>query len=386
MAFGQFVVRGNFVVGAVVFIILTIVNFIVISKGSERVAEVAARFTLDAMPGKQMSIDADLRSGALEMEDGKRKRRDLERESQLFGAMDGAMKFVKGDAIAGIIITVVNIVGGLIIGVMQHNLSIGDAAKKYTLLTIGDGLVGMIPAILISTAAGIIVTRVGGEEEGSNLGKGLRHAADRVPARHRHRRRHAGGAGPGPRSPHRALRRSGRRGRHLGLHDAPQGEGGRPQPHPQRGRERRIHRHARPGARRGDVAFAHRAGAQASGKPGLRDVRADGDPHRAGGLRRAGAVRGLAPGQRPLPLRADPVHARRALRGAGRSLPRRARARQSQPSSRRLPDPDQRSAGGDGPGHPGPHPGERHGGAPGACSAWTPTRRSTPPRASRRRG
>ncbi len=170
-AFGQFVVRGNFVVGAVIFVILVIVNFIVISKGSERVAEVAARFTLDAMPGKQMSIDADLRSGAIDMEEGKRKRRDLERESALFGAMDGAMKFVKGDAIAGIIITVVNIVGGLIIGVMQKGMPIGDAAKKYTLLTIGDGLVGMIPAILISTSAGIIVTRVAGEEEGAHLGK-----------------------------------------------------------------------------------------------------------------------------------------------------------------------------------------------------------------------
>ncbi|MGA9521013.1 MAG: type III secretion system export apparatus subunit SctV [Myxococcaceae bacterium] len=170
-AFGNFVVQGNFVVGAVIFIILVIVNFIVISKGSERVAEVAARFTLDAMPGKQMSIDADLRSGAIEMEDGKRKRRDLERESSLFGAMDGAMKFVKGDAIASIIVTVVNIVGGLVIGVMQKGMPIGDAAKKYTLLTIGDGLVGMIPALLISTAAGIIVTRVGGDEEGAHLGK-----------------------------------------------------------------------------------------------------------------------------------------------------------------------------------------------------------------------
>jgi type III secretion protein V len=170
-AFGNFVVRGNFVVGAVIFIILVIVNFIVISKGSERVAEVAARFTLDAMPGKQMSIDADLRSGAIDMDEGKRKRRDLERESSLFGAMDGAMKFVKGDAIAGIIVTVVNIVGGLIIGVMQRGMPIADAAKKYTLLTIGDGLVGMIPAILISTAAGLIVTRVSGDEEGAHLGK-----------------------------------------------------------------------------------------------------------------------------------------------------------------------------------------------------------------------
>jgi type III secretion protein V len=170
-AFGNFVARGNFVVGGIIFVILVIVNFIVIAKGSERVSEVAARFTLDAMPGKQMSIDADLRAGSIDMDEGKRKRRDLERESQLFGAMDGAMKFVKGDAIAGIIITVVNIIGGLAIGVAQKGMSVGDAAKKYALLTIGDGLVGMIPAILISTAAGIIVTRVGGEEEGAHLGK-----------------------------------------------------------------------------------------------------------------------------------------------------------------------------------------------------------------------
>ena len=131
----------------------------------------AARFTLDAMPGKQMSIDADMRAGSIDQDQGKKKRRDLERESQLFGAMDGAMKFVKGDAIASIIITVINIVGGLIIGVTQKGMSAGDAAQKYTLLTIGDGLVGMIPAILISTCAGILVTRVGGEEEGAHLGK-----------------------------------------------------------------------------------------------------------------------------------------------------------------------------------------------------------------------
>ncbi|MCP3097632.1 type III secretion system export apparatus subunit SctV [Myxococcus sp. K15C18031901] len=173
VAFGNFVVQGNFVVGAILFIILVIVNFIVISKGSERVAEVAARFTLDAMPGKQMSIDADLRAGSIDQDQGKKKRRDLERESQLFGAMDGAMKFVKGDAIASIIITVVNIVGGLVIGVTQKGMSAADAAQKYTLLTIGDGLVGMIPAILVSTCAGIIVTRVGGEEEGAHLGKDM---------------------------------------------------------------------------------------------------------------------------------------------------------------------------------------------------------------------
>jgi type III secretion protein V len=172
-AFGNFVARGNFVVGGIIFVILVVVNFIVIAKGSERVSEVAARFTLDAMPGKQMSIDADLRAGSIDVEEGKRKRRDLERESQLFGAMDGAMKFVKGDAIAGIIITVVNVVGGLAIGVAQKGMDVGDAAKKYSLLTIGDGLVGMIPAILISTAAGIIVTRVGGEEEGAHLGKDI---------------------------------------------------------------------------------------------------------------------------------------------------------------------------------------------------------------------
>src|SRR4029077_7084573 len=134
-AFGNFVARGNFVVGGIIFIILVVVNFIVIAKGSERVAKVAARFHLDAMPGKQMSIDADLRAGSIDMDEGKRKRRDLERESQLFGAMDGAMKFVKGDAIASIIITVINIVGGLIIGVMQKGMEVGAAAQKYSLLT-----------------------------------------------------------------------------------------------------------------------------------------------------------------------------------------------------------------------------------------------------------
>ncbi|MCL2012556.1 MAG: type III secretion system export apparatus subunit SctV [Cystobacterineae bacterium] len=181
VAFGNFVAAGNFVVGAIVFIILVIVNFLVIAKGSERVSEVGARFTLDAMPGKQMSIDADMRGGVIDTEEGKRRRRDLERESALMGAMDGAMKFVKGDAIANIIVTVVNIVGGLAIGVMQKGMGIDAAARKYTLLTIGDGLVGMIPAILISTAAGIIVTRVGGEEEGTHLGKDVTTQLTRYP-------------------------------------------------------------------------------------------------------------------------------------------------------------------------------------------------------------
>jgi type III secretion protein V len=169
-SFGNFVVAGNLVVGAVIFLILMLINFIVIAKGSERVSEVAARFTLDAMPGKQMSIDADLRAGAIEMEEGRTRRRNLERESQLFGSMDGAMKFVKGDAIAGIIITVINIVGGIIIGVAMNDMPAGEAAAKYTMLTIGDGLVSAIPGLLISVSAGLIVTRVPGEVEGRNLG------------------------------------------------------------------------------------------------------------------------------------------------------------------------------------------------------------------------
>src|SRR5690554_5414472 len=139
-AFGDFVVQGNFVVGAVIFLILTLIQFLVIAKGSERVSEVAARFTLDAMPGKQMSIDADLRAGAFDLDEARRRRALVQRESQLYGAMDGAMKFVKGDAIAGIIMTAINIVAGMIIGVMQLEMSAGDAAQVYTLLTIGDGL------------------------------------------------------------------------------------------------------------------------------------------------------------------------------------------------------------------------------------------------------
>ncbi len=172
-SFGQFVVRGNYVVGAVVFLILTLIQFIVITKGAERVAEVAARFALDAMPGKQMAIDADLRAGAMDLEEGRRRRRALERESQLFGAMDGALKFVKGDAIAGIVIAGVNIVAGLIVGVAQRGMEIGPAAQTYTLLTIGDGLVSQIPALLCSVAAGLVVTRVASDEEGGNLGRDI---------------------------------------------------------------------------------------------------------------------------------------------------------------------------------------------------------------------
>ncbi|MEW4561559.1 type III secretion system export apparatus subunit SctV [Bremerella sp. JC770] len=172
--FGDFVVAGNLVVGAVIFLIITIVQFMVIAKGSERVAEVAARFTLDAMPGKQMSIDADMRAGVIDIEQARERRAQLAKESQLYGAMDGAMKFVKGDAIAGIIITCVNIIGGLVIGITMNGMSVYDALKTYSILTIGDGLVSQIPALLISITAGIIVTRVTSEDSpalGGDIGQ-----------------------------------------------------------------------------------------------------------------------------------------------------------------------------------------------------------------------
>jgi type III secretion protein V len=172
-AFGRFVVQGNYIVGAVIFLILAIIQFIVIAKGSERVAEVGARFVLDAMPGKQMAIDAELRSGGIDATEAKRRRRALERESQFYGAMDGAMKFVKGDVIASFIITIINIAGGLSIGVLQRNLELGVALKRYGLLTIGDGLVSQIPALVIATAAGILVTRVASEDAERPLGAEL---------------------------------------------------------------------------------------------------------------------------------------------------------------------------------------------------------------------
>ncbi len=162
--FGSFVVGGNLVVGLVVFLILTIVNFMVITKGSERVAEVSARFSLDSMPGKQMSIDSDMRAGMIELDEAKRRRNKLEQESQLYGAMDGAMKFVKGDAIAGLIIIAVNLVGGISIGIFQRGLDAGNALNLYALLTIGDGLVQQIPALFVSITAGFIVTRVASED------------------------------------------------------------------------------------------------------------------------------------------------------------------------------------------------------------------------------
>ncbi len=169
-AFGSFVVGGNYVVGIVVFFILVIVQFIVITRGAERIAEVAARFTLDAMPGKQMSIDADYNAGIITEEEAKRRREEVRREADFYGAMDGASKFVRGDAISSIIIVFINIIGGLIIGVLMHHMSIGEAAQIYTLLTVGDGLVTQIPALLVSTSSGIIVSRAA---SASSLGKDI---------------------------------------------------------------------------------------------------------------------------------------------------------------------------------------------------------------------
>jgi flagellar biosynthesis protein FlhA len=164
-AFGHFLVGNNYVVGIIVFVVLVIINFVVITKGAGRIAEVAARFTLDAMPGKQMAIDADLNAGLIGEADARRRRSEVAKEAEFYGAMDGASKFVRGDAIAGIIIVLINIVGGLTIGVWQHGLDIATAAQNYTLLTVGDGLVAQVPALVISTAAGILVTRVSAEQD-----------------------------------------------------------------------------------------------------------------------------------------------------------------------------------------------------------------------------
>jgi len=160
--FGEFVVGGNTVVGLIIFLILVLINFIVITKGSTRIAEVAARFTLDAMPGKQMAIDADMNAGLIDEREARTRRDNVAREAEFYGAMDGASKFVRGDAVAGLIITMINLVGGLIIGVMQYGMSVGDAVSVFSLLTVGDGLVSQIPALVISTAAGIIITRASG--------------------------------------------------------------------------------------------------------------------------------------------------------------------------------------------------------------------------------
>jgi flagellar biosynthesis protein FlhA len=161
--FGRLMMGGNYVIGVIVFIILVIVNFVVITKGSGRIAEVAARFTLDSLPGKQMAIDADLSAGLIEQDEARTRRKELEQESTFFGAMDGASKFVRGDAIAGLVILAVNVIGGILIGVMQHELPLGEAASTYTLMSIGDGLVSQIPALIISIAAGFVVSKAGVE-------------------------------------------------------------------------------------------------------------------------------------------------------------------------------------------------------------------------------
>ena len=164
-AFGHFLVGGNYAVGIVVFVILVVINFVVITKGAGRIAEVSARFTLDAMPGKQMAIDADLNAGLIDEDEARERRAEIAQEADFYGSMDGASKFVRGDAIAGILILLINIIGGLVVGVMQHDMSLADAAKNYTLLAIGDGLVAQIPALVISIAAGIIVSRVSTDED-----------------------------------------------------------------------------------------------------------------------------------------------------------------------------------------------------------------------------
>jgi flagellar biosynthesis protein FlhA len=160
-AFGHFVMAGNFVIGVIVFAILIVVNFVVITKGSGRIAEVAARFTLDAMPGKQMAIDADLSAGLVDEKTARQRRKDLEDEASFFGAMDGASKFVRGDAVAALLITFINVVGGMVIGVAQQGMGFADAAKVYTLLSVGDGLVSQVPALIVSTAAGLLVSKAG---------------------------------------------------------------------------------------------------------------------------------------------------------------------------------------------------------------------------------
>lgn len=179
--FGNLVAGGNLVVGMVVFLIITLVQFIVIAKGAERVAEVAARFSLDAMPGKQLSIDSDLRSGLIDKDEARKKRSELEQESKLHGSMDGAMKFVKGDAIAGIVIIIINLLGGLAIGVMQLDMSMGDAMSKYSILTVGDGMVAQIPALLSAMAAGLIVTRATDGAADKHLGDSIHKQLTAIP-------------------------------------------------------------------------------------------------------------------------------------------------------------------------------------------------------------
>ena len=162
-SFGEFVVGGNYIVGFIVFLILVLINFVVITRGAQRIAEVAARFTLDAMPGKQMAIDADLNAGLIDENEAKKRRENIAKEADFYGAMDGASKFIRGEAIAGLVITCINIIGGILIGTLQRGLDLATSAQTYTILTIGDGLVSQIPALTVSTSAGILVSRAAAE-------------------------------------------------------------------------------------------------------------------------------------------------------------------------------------------------------------------------------
>ncbi len=211
-AFGGFLMGGDVVIGLIIFSILLVVNFMVITKGSGRIAEVAARFSLDSMPGKQMAIDADLSAGIIDEKEARRRRRELEEESGFYGAMDGAAKFVRGDAIAALIITVINILGGLTIGLMRHGMSFADAAATFTTLTAGDGLVSQIPALLVSTAAGIVVTK-GGMEGTADAALVRQLGKQPEAARHgcRRGRRPCPAAGPAGTAVHGARRPGGRR-------------------------------------------------------------------------------------------------------------------------------------------------------------------------------
>ncbi len=178
-SFGSFVVQGNYVVGLIIFIIIVVIQFVVITKGATRVAEVSARFTLDAMPGKQMAIDADLNAGLIDENEARMRRSEISREADFYGAMDGASKFVRGDVIAGLIITIINVIGGFIIGIVQQDFTVLESLSVYTMLTVGDGLVTQIPALLMSVGAGMIVTRATSE---SNLGQELRVQMSKRPA------------------------------------------------------------------------------------------------------------------------------------------------------------------------------------------------------------
>ena len=217
-AFGRFIMQGNIVIGVIVFGILVIVNFVVITKGSGRIAEVAARFSLDAMPGKQMAIDADLSAGLIDEATARERRRILEAESSFFGAMDGAAKFVRGDAVAGLLITAINLIGGLLIGVAQMGLSFGEAAHTYTLLTIGDGLVAQIPGLIVSVAAGLLVSKAG--VAGPRRHRRVR-PAERLSARSGRDRGDAGPAGDPARPAGTALPAAGRRCGSAGLARCP---------------------------------------------------------------------------------------------------------------------------------------------------------------------